>query len=160
MIEFEYNDQKWMVRDIPPLKAWHIVRRCLPIIKTLGAVFLDEKTAALFKTVGEKAENESADALVTQPGRLVDMLSSFEPVMEGLANLPDTEMEYVIEGCLANVKVYQQNGLWVDVYNSRAKGFQVQLSPSDMLSITVRVLMEIVPDFLGQRGFKSTLQTP
>jgi hypothetical protein len=147
---FDYAGKQWMITRVPARKAWHIIRRVAPLLKSLSSLAnMDKDTITLLNNEGDNDPAKTA-------GKMQKLLTLIGPIADSLGELPDETMDYLINSCLSHVRVETAKGMWTVIYNPNANAFQYEISPLDMMTLTARVLMVVLPDFLGGSAPRTT----
>jgi hypothetical protein len=90
--------------------------------------------------------------LISKLGKLSDLTmdSAFGPIASAMSEMPDSDVNYILEKCLAVVDRRLPDGSWMRVWNKDARQMQFEdLQLSDMLQLTGRAISENVGGFLG-----------
>jgi len=128
-VEIELEGQKYRVGKLAPLAAFHVMRRVMPLMHSLG--------------LGLGQVQEMAGAQLTE----ADFVRGFQPVMEALAKMPDADVNYVISACLG--VVYRLDGeRWAPVQNGGSLMYQDITMPT-MVKLTMAVCKENLGGFFG-----------
>ncbi len=140
MIEFEINGLKFRAGKLDVFKQLHVSRKVAPVLPKLMPVFLEFAKSA-----------QTAAAVVyptgTAPAGGVDlaaMASAVEPLAKVLAEMPDADVEYVVNACLSVVAINQANN-WANVL---APSGIVMFDAVDM-PVTVQLVAKVIQDSLG-----------
>ena len=140
MIEFKVNGLKFRAGKLDVFKQLHVSRKVAPVLPKLMPVFLElEKTAKTPAAVIDPTGNAVAGGV-----DLAALASAVEPLAKVLAEMPDSDVEYVVNTCLSVVAINQAND-WVDV-----------LAPSGVLMfdtvdmpVMLQLVAKVIQDSLG-----------
>ncbi len=109
--EFEAGGRKFQLVKIDAMKQFHIMRRIGPILADMVQGFQSITKA--------KDEKLSEEQMLAAFGKLA------EPVMGGLAKLPDADADFVLMSLLSSVEVYQaQFSNWSRISNGTSIAMQ------------------------------------
>lgn len=140
MIEFEINGLKFRAGKLDVFKQLHVSRKVAPVLPKLMPVFLEfAKTA--------KTPATAIDPTGTAPAGGVDLVavaSAMEPLAKVLAEMPDADVEYVVNTCLSVVAINQSNN-WADVL---APSGVVMFDAVDM-PVMLQLVAKVIQDSLG-----------
>jgi hypothetical protein len=103
--DFEIGEHHFRAGRLEPRKSFHIQRRLLPLL--LGSV----RELVPFMTGEKKIAAEDIE----------DMLAMLLPVSKALAEMPEEDVNYVLDGCLETVtyKIGGDRG-WVKIWSGGA----------------------------------------
>ncbi len=148
-IEFEVAGRKFRAASMAPLKAFNVGRRVTPVL-TGGLKELIALVAAL-----PAPEQETAAGSETARALDLDALAEvLAPMADALAGLSDADAEYVIGGCLAQVKVEIEQGKGWAPIQAGGQLMYDWITPALMLQITWKVLAQNLSGFfpIGARA--------
>lgn len=128
MTELELQGITYRVGKLDAFKQLHVSRRIAPIIPPLIPVFME--IAAGGTNPFEDSEN---------------LAESLQPFTDALANMKDSEAEYVIGTCLSVVQRKNGQG-WANVWN--VQGNCSMFDDMDM-SVMLPLVIQVVKDNLG-----------
>lgn len=119
-MEFEINGQTYQSGKMDAFKQFHVSRRLAPV----------------FGGLASSASKEAGD------------FSQFlQPIAEAVAQMPDTDCDYVLQACLSVTK-RQQGNSWAPVYSPQAKAMMFQdIDLGAMLQITAKVIQDNLGGF-------------
>ena len=142
----DYSDAsgEYRIDNIPPIVAFHVTRRLLPVISSFASLATVKED--ILKVLGDPSTSDSKELQNTVWSKLDPILEAAKPIIKELATMPDKDAEFVIQTCLSHV-LKLDSGLAVPVFNSRAQKFQYQLKMPTMLTLTVVSLVENFGDF-------------
>jgi hypothetical protein len=135
MAEFTVGLHTYKAAPLSALAQFHLARKLSPVI----APFLETALPVL---------NKAADGLSTRD--LPALLKDVSPFLKVLAELPEAEVNYVIETCLATVtRKEPKGGGWSPVW-SKAGGAMMfdDIKMPDMLVIAAHVIQDNLADFM------------
>jgi hypothetical protein len=90
--------------------------------------------------------------LISRLGKLSDLTldSAFGPIAEAMAEMQDSDVNYILEKCLSVVDRRLPDGSWMRVWNKDAKQMQFEdLQLAGMMHLTGRAISENIGGFLG-----------
>lgn len=87
----EVGGQGYRVTALNARTQFHVLRRLAPLLTKAQPLF-----AAVQAIRGQGAQDVTADAMLSD-----DVLGAFAPMAELIASLPDQELDYVMDKCLA-----------------------------------------------------------
>lgn len=139
-IEFEINDLKFRAEKLDTFKQLHVSRKVGPILPKLLPVFVQFTKSA--------KDGAPADDLTA-------IAAAVEPLTQVLADMPDSDFEYVVNTCLSVVQVNQANN-WAPVL---APNGAMMFDAVD-LGVTVQLVAKVIWHSLGPflSGFLANAQ--
>lgn len=93
MREITVDDHTFMIGNLDPKRAFHVVRHLAPLVGSLGEVLPYALGAKTF-----------------DPNDLDAMAQVIEPIAKGLSEMPESDVNYVIDTCLAVVQYRLPDG--------------------------------------------------
>lgn len=140
-MEFDVNDQTYVVEKISAMKQFHIIRRLAPVLAGLAP---SGDVAKLQGMMGAKAEE------------VVPRLA------EALAKINDEDSEFVLYGLMAAVKRKEKQGLGYAPLVVGGKLMYQNLTLPEMLQIAAKSAQFNMRDFLSAlpQASSSAVPTP
>lgn len=139
-MEFQVNGVNYRAGKLSAMQQFHIVRRIAPIISRIA-----------------EADPEFFAAARNETNALLRFL---KPLTEAIAELSDTDCEYVLSNVLAVVQ-RQQGQAWGFIWNRSAKAPQFDdIDMGVMLQITMRVLEGSLASFFPASAPNSSAAPP
>lgn len=120
------NNKVYKIGKLDALQQFHISRRLLPVLATLGV------TLDMLK-----------DAAGTEMTSMAQFLPAMEPISKVLAAMSDEDSEYVLFTCLSAVTREEGEGRFAAV----STGARLQFQDIDMVAM-IRLAVEVVKENL------------
>jgi len=145
--EFELAGRKYRAEKLNALNQGHVSRRIAPLIPNLIPIFVqlsravadDNDTSPEAQEQKDKLDGERVMAILARPEVL-------QPFADALANLKDADFEFVLNTCLAVVKVNHE-GNWIGVWNASAKA--AMLDDLNDITALLPIVIRVIKDSLG-----------
>jgi hypothetical protein len=134
--EFDVNGVKYRSGKMNAFQQFHVTRKLGPILAKLGPSLVDK----------------------TKPDS--SMLEMLEPVLDALAEMPETDCDYVLHRCLAVVQraADRDANIWTPVWNEPAKKLMFNdIDMAAMIQISIQVLGDNLGNFINAPA-STTLQ--
>ena len=132
MLEFDVADQHYRSGRLDAFRQLHIARKLAPLIAKLSP----------------QAANPDAN----------DFFSLMAPVIDGLAEMPEDDVNYITQRCLSVVQ-RQQGQQWAPVWNDTAKRLMFDdIDAMQLLQISFQVISDQLGSFM--RAPLSSLASP
>ena len=133
--EFDLADHTFRASKLAPKPAWHVVRRLAPLIGSFKDLLPSLSGASL----------SDVDAIVAIAA----------PLSEALAQMPDADADYVIDTCLAAVRLKVDNDRgWAPIMAGGGLMYDWITMPI-MIQIVWRVLSHNLADFFPGKASAS-----
>jgi hypothetical protein len=143
-IEFEVGGHTYRANKLAAKKQFHVTRRLSPLLVGL----IDSGVLANLR-------REAAKGAEAEPGKLLDNLTDKDlggmlgGVLANLASLPEPDVDYIIDACLAVTERRQDSGGWARLMTGDLLQFQ-DLDMPAMLKIVWEVLRLNLSGFFGE----------
>ena len=144
MIEFPINGLKFRAGKLDVFKQLHVSRKVAPVLPKLMRVFLEfDKAAKTPAAVVDPTGTAPADGL-----DLAALASAAEPLAKVLAEMPDADVEYVVNTCLSVVAINKANH-WADVLAPSGILMFDEIDMPVMLQLVAKVIQDSLGPFLS-----------
>ena len=130
-MELEINNQSYRTGKLNAFQQMHVSRRLAPILIALG------KSAKEVLAVPEGAGQDDAAVM------------AFGPVADALANMPEDDVNYVINTALS-VTTRKQGNLYSKVLQSNGNLMFEDMGAAELMQLTVAVIRENIGGFFPQ----------
>ena len=134
MIEFESSERKFRAKRLPPKKAWHCMRRIMPLLEGIKEIL------PALKAIPATASKEE---------RLVAVLGGIGPITRAIAAIPDADSDFVFDTCMAVTQMQQAGTVWAPLTTPSGVVAFDNLELNDMLVIVSKVLQESLRRFFS-----------
>lgn len=142
-IEFAVGEHTYRGNKLSAKKQLHVGRRIVP----LAVSFIDAGLLATVRKEVAKGKEARPEALL---GGLTDkdLGAMLKGVLDNLASLPEADVDYVIDACLAVTERRQASGGWARVMTGEQMQFQ-DLDLPALLKIVWEVLQHNLSGFFA-----------
>ena len=142
-MEFTISTHVYRAGKLNAFDQLYVIKRLTPMLGKLAS--LAGSNIKLTKGADGKATDLDGD-----------ITTIITPLTEAITALPDADMDFVINTCLAACERKQPGGGWAPVRKGEATMYEVSLSA--MLTITYRVVRNNLSDFLADLPSLSILE--
>jgi hypothetical protein len=147
MPEVAIHDQVYLVGKMNARKQFHVVRRLTPMIKHLTPLFSRANQTLI--------ENEDGTMVPVVGG--ISIFEGLSAVSDTIAEISDSDADYVIDTCLDSVK-FRSNGGWAPLKAPGSpSGAGIMLPAADDLSTQLRLVWEVLVYNLGNFSLETLL---
>lgn len=136
-VEFTHNGHTYRAGRLNAKQQLHVLRRLAPLFSGLM------ESGALARAKGVKKPEDIMAGLTGD-----DVSGIFKALGDAVATLPDADVDYVLDTCLAGVERQQAGGGWAKVMSAGQLMFQ-DLDMAGMLQITWQVIQHNLTGFFG-----------
>lgn len=133
-MEFAIGNHMYRAGKLNAFDQLYVLKRLTPMLGKLVSV----AGSNIQLTTGTDGKVSDIDG---------DITTIITPLTEAITALPDADMEFVINTCLAACERKQPGGGWAPVRKGEATMYEVSLSA--MLTITYHVVRNNLSDFLA-----------
>lgn len=142
-VEFVVGDHAYRGNKLSAKKQFHVLRRISPLLVGL----VDSGALAAVRKEVAKGKEARPEALL---GGLTDkdLGAMLKGVLDNLASLPEADVDYVIDTCLAVTERRQASGGWAGVMTGEQLQFQ-DLDLPALLKIVWEVLQHNLSGFFA-----------
>lgn len=109
--DFAIGDLKFKLNKLDPIRQFHIVKRCGPILSGLLPVM---------GKIAKSAGNQS----LSEHEKFEEMGFLAQPLLEGFSKLSDKDAEKVLFSLLSSVEMQQETGNWARIADENSLFFQ------------------------------------
>ncbi len=150
------GEHDYLIERLPARKAWHVLRRLLPVLTRSTAALRDglkllrnDDAAALPPDQGEDASGEpTVEAMAAAGSQIADIFSAAGPIADALRDLTDEDSDYVMTQCLSACK-RKAGQHWAPVIRDGSVMFQ-DITMIQQLELVFTVLRENLSDFFTE----------
>jgi hypothetical protein len=133
-MDLTIDEREYRVKKLDAIKQFHISRRLLPILSTLGISL---------ETIEQAAKTEAKTMAAFMP--------ALEPVSKVLAAMSDEDANYIIFTCLSVVSRNEGEGRFASVSTGNRMMFE-DIDMPIMIRLVVEVLKENLMGFFAGLG--------
>lgn len=158
-MEIEVGGNTYRTEKLDARKQFHLSRRLMPLLVSLAKGFASSKEAAALLTdteavkravVGTAEQKKDTLALVDA------IMSALGPSADVLAQMPEADMDYVINMCMRVCQRKMDGGLWSPVMAQGGNKFMFDdMDMTVLIRIAVSVIVENLASFFLDMVSKS-----
>lgn len=149
------GEHDYLIERLPARKAWHVLRRLLPVLTRSTAALRDglkllrnEGADSSPPDQGEAGAAPTAEAMAAAGSQIADIFAAAGPIADALRDLTDEDSDYVMTQCLSACK-RKAGQHWAPVIRDGSVMFQ-DISMIQQLELVFMVLRENLSDFFTE----------
>lgn len=145
MKDVDVNGNTYRIGNMDPRSQFHVTRRLGPVMSALGAAL----TTLLPKLAMPTPDVVVGDAKKGATLSDEQMLFVMGPLMDVVAKMPEDDVNYVIDRCLAVVQ-RRDGEKWASVMHQSGQLMYQDIQMPTMMRLVVEVVMGNMGDFFFQ----------